>query len=543
MMLALSVVAQTVPMKRIEPQRLPDLNIPRFCHDTFYANGELTVTGGHTSNFVPTPTAEFLKDGKWQVLQMAYTHDDGLCVPLRNGKVLLAGGYEKNLGVGQTIEAELYDPATHIFEGFGCLDRRRTQVSGIELPSGQVVAAGNWYHPDAIETYDGGMYFETARDVSLPRSRPYLFHTSDGDVMVISGCWDNYGKPITSNIVDRLNGEPFRVPLLDAWKPYLLGHTPRSDDSFIGDDEKGDCAYLLPVQDSTGQVAIAEVRDTVFSLLPTTVPVPMKSRFGEISYYTAVIVDRQLQRGYIIGCDTLCRKYILCIEYARQPAPLTLYYTDPLTDADGCTPVLSPEGHLVTAGGIAHGGTWFTPTAAVWLFPVGDGSFMASQHHPPLWPWLLLAGLALLALLAYLIIKKARSTIVEQTVEAPVSKPSAPLPPDGGDEELMRRIIRLVEDKQMYLNSSLKLSDIASELGVHQNEVSACINSNKGSSFSQFVNGYRIDYAKQLILRQPELKMSVVAEQSGFASESVFFRTFKSFVGATPKEWAVGSNK
>jgi AraC-like DNA-binding protein len=525
------------------PQRLPDLNIPRFCHDTFYANGELTVTGGHTSNFVPTPTAEFLKDGKWQVLQMAYTHDDGLCVPLRNGKVLLAGGYEKNLGVGQTIEAELYDPATHTFEGFGCLDRRRTQVSGIELPSGQVVAAGNWYHPDAIETYDGGMYFETARDVSLPRSRPYLFRTSDGDVMVISGCWDNYGKPITSNIVDRLNGEPFRVPLLDAWKPYLLGHTPRSDDSFIGDDEKGDCAYLLPVQDSTGQVAIAEVRDTVFSLLPTTVPVPMKSRFGEISYYTAVIVDRQLQRGYIIGCDTLCRKYILCIEYARQPAPLTLYYTDPLTDADGCTPVLSPEGHLVTAGGIAHGGTWFTPTAAVWLFPVGDGSFMASQHHPPLWPWLLLAGLALLALLAYLIIKKARSTIVEQTVEAPVSKPSAPLPPDGGDEELMRRIIRLVEDKQMYLNSSLKLSDIASELGVHQNEVSACINSNKGSSFSQFVNGYRIDYAKQLILRQPELKMSVVAEQSGFASESVFFRTFKSFVGATPKEWAVGSNK
>ena len=107
----------------------------------------------------------------------------------------------------------------------------------------------------------------------------------------------------------------------------------------------------------------------------------------------------------------------------------------------------------------------------------------------------------------------------------------------------MRRIIRLVEDKQMYLNSSLKLSDIASELGVHQNEVSACINSNKGSSFSQFVNGYRIDYAKQLILRQPELKMSVVAEQSGFASESVFFRTFKSFVGATPKEWAVGSKK
>ena len=536
-MTVLTVLAQTdtIPMTKIVPQRLPDLNIPRFCHDTFYANGELTVTGGHTSNFVPTPTAEFLKDGKWQVLQMAYTHDDGLCVPLRNGKVLLAGGYEKNLGVGQTIEAELYDPATHTFEGFGCLDRRRTQVSGIELPSGQVVAAGNWYHPDAIETYDGGMYFETARDVSLPRSRPYLFRTSDGDVMVISGCWDNYGKPITSNIVDRLNGEPFRVPLLDAWKPYLLGHTPRSDDSFIGDEKKGDCAYLLPVQDSTGQVAIAEVRDTVFSLLPTTVPIPMKSCFGGISYYTPVVVDRQSQRGYIIGCDTLCRKYILCIEYARQPAPLTLYYTDPLTDADGCTPVLTPEGHLVTAGGIIHGGTWFTPSAAVWLFPVGNPVATTKAKGSPIWPWILVAGLIVLALLAYLIIYKRWLQTPKNTtpeVTAPEPAPDSPR-----DEQLMQRIIRLMEEQRPYLDSDLKQADVATALGVRLDEVSRCINS-YAFNFSQFVNGYRIEYAKQLMLQKPGIKMTQVAIESGFSNETSFYRTFKAIVGMPPSEWA-----
>lgn len=537
MMTVLTVLAQTdtIPMTKIVPQRLPDLNIPRFCHGTFYADGELTVTGGHTSSFVPTPTAEFLKDGQWQVLQMAYTHDDGLCVPLRNGKVLLAGGYEKNLGVGQTIEAELYDPATHTFEGFGCLDRRRTQVSGIELPNGQVVAAGNWYHPDAIETYDGGMYFETARDVSLHRSRPYLFRTSDGDVMVISGCWDNYGKPITSNIVDRLRGEPFRVPLLETWKPYLLGHTPRSDDSFIGDDEKGDCAYLLPVQDSTGQVAIAEVRDTVFSILPTTVPIPMKSRFGEISYYTPVVVDRQSQRGYIIGCDTLCRKYILCIEYAQQPAPLTLYYTDPLTDADGCIPVLSPEGHLVTTGGIAHGGTWFTPTAAVWLFPVGNRIATTEAMDSPIWPWILIAGLIVLALLAYLIIYKRRHQTPEDTIPE-VTAPE-PTPETPRDEQLMQRIIRLMEEQRPYLDSDLKQADMATALGVRLDEVSRCINSN-AFNFSQFVNGYRIEYAKQLMLQKPGIKMTQVAIESGFSNETSFYRTFKAIVGMPPSEWA-----
>ena len=537
MMTVLTVLAQTdtIPMTKIVPQRLPDLNIPRFCHGTFFADGELTVTGGHTSSFVPTPTAEFLKDGKWQVLQMAYTHDDGLCVPLRNGKVLLAGGYEKNLGVGQTIEAELYDPATHTFEGFGCLDRRRTQVSGIELPNGQVVAAGNWYHPDAIETYDGGMYFETARDVSLPRSRPYLFRTSDGDVMVISGCWDNYGKPITSNIVDRLKGEPFRVSLLETWKPYLFGHTPRSDDSFIGDEEKGDCAYLLPVQDSTGQVAIAEVRDTVFSLLPTTVPIPMKSCFGGISYYTPVVVDRQLQRGYIIGCDTLSRKYILCIEYAKQPAPLTLCYTDPLKDADGCIPVLSPEGHLVTTGGIIHGGPWFPPSAAVWLFPVGNPIATAEAKDSPIWPWILLAGLVVLALLAYLIIYKRRLQTPKNTtpeVTAPEPAPDSPR-----DEQLMQRIIRLMEEQRPYLDSDLKQADVATALGVRLDEVSRCINSN-AFNFSQFVNGYRIEYAKQLMLRKPGIKMTQVAIESGFSNDTNFFRTFKAIVGMTPSEWA-----
>ena len=57
--------ADTCPVVRIVPERLPDLNVPRCGHCIFYANGELTVAGGHTTNFVPTPTAEYLSDGAW----------------------------------------------------------------------------------------------------------------------------------------------------------------------------------------------------------------------------------------------------------------------------------------------------------------------------------------------------------------------------------------------------------------------------------------------------------------------------------------------
>ena len=538
-MCSLSMMVCADSLIKLQPERLPDMNIPRLSHSTLLINGELTVVGGHTSGFVPTKTAEYLKDGEWHVMQMAYNHDDGLCVPLRNGKVLLAGGYEKNLGVGQTIEAELYNPATHTFEGFGCLDRRRTHPTGVELPNGQVVVAGNWYHEDAIETYDGGMYFETARQVSVPRSFPRLLCISDSDVMVVSSYWDNYGKVIENNIVDRLKGEPFRVPLLETWQPYVIGQTPRSADSFIGDMEKGIFAYLLAVSDSAGQVAIVEVRDTVFSLLPTDGPVPMKTQFGAIHYETPVIVDRQAQHGYVMGGDSLGRKYILCIDYAKRPAPLTLYYTDPLPETANGIPVLTADGNLILAGGIALGGTYFTPSGAVWLFPVGQRTdseatdACSESHH--YWIWILLAALIILALIAWILYRTRRNRPDE------ISEPSANelVEPDAVSpaNQLMQRIEALMEEQRLYLNSDLKMGDVASQLGVHQNEVSACINSCKGYSFSQFINGYRVTYAQQLLRDHPEKKMAQVGLESGFANDTTFYRVFKAIIGLTPSEW------
>ena len=536
-MCSLSMMVRADSLIKLQPERLPDMTIPRLSHSTFIINGELTVVGGHTSGFVPTKTAEYFKDGEWHVMQMAYTHDDGLCVPLRSGKVLLAGGYEKNLGVGQTIEAELYDPVTHTFEGFGCLDRRRAHPTGVELPNGQVVVAGNWYHDDAIETYDGGMYFKTARQVSVPRSFPRLLCISDSDVMVVSGYWDNYGKVIESNIVDRLKGESFRVPLLETWQPYIIGQTPHSDDSFIGDKEKGIFAYLLAVKDSTGQVAIAEVRDTVFSLLPTVSPVPMKSQFGAIHYESPVIVDRQAQRGYVTGGDSLGRKYILCINYAERPAPLTLYYTDPLPEAAGGIPVLTEEGNLILAGGIALGGTYFTPSSAVWLFPVGhradsEAADTGNEVHR-YWIWILLTALIILALIAWILFRTNR---IRRTRELSSNESTEPVPASPANQ-LMQRIEALMEEQRLYLNSDLKMGDVAAKLGVHQNEVSACINNCKGYSFSQFINGYRVTYAQQLLRDHPEKKMAQVGLESGFANDTTFYRVFKSITGFTPSEW------
>ena len=83
---------------KLQVQRLPDLNVPRGGHQAFFVNDEMVVVGGHTSGFVPTATAEYYRDGQWHLMETVYKHDQGFALPLKNGKVLIAGGHELDLG-------------------------------------------------------------------------------------------------------------------------------------------------------------------------------------------------------------------------------------------------------------------------------------------------------------------------------------------------------------------------------------------------------------------------------------------------------------
>ena len=96
--------AAKCPSVKVQAERLPDLNVPRSGHSLLCINGEPTVIGGHAANFVPTATIEYYKAGKWHLVPSAFTHDNGFAVQLSDGKVLLGGGHERNLGIGQSYE-------------------------------------------------------------------------------------------------------------------------------------------------------------------------------------------------------------------------------------------------------------------------------------------------------------------------------------------------------------------------------------------------------------------------------------------------------
>ena len=536
------------PVVKIQPEQLPSLNTPRSGHHTLYVNGEITVFGGHTSGFVPTPTAEYYKNCAWHQMDMVYTHDAGSALVLKSGKVLLSGGFERGLGIGQSHEVEMYDPKTHTFDGFGCLDTKRASHTQVELDHGKVVIAGNWYHEDAIEIYDGDITFTNIKKTSQQRTLTNVFRIAPDDVIIFGG-QDYKGNDFDTIIVDRLKGEPFTDSLFETWKPTHLHISIHNDDSFIGDETKGIYSYLFPVRNKEGEIAIAKSDGMKFSLVPTTSPIPTKFQENTIIYYSQILVDRKAQKGYIMGNDSIRQTsshiYILCIDYSPmaegKPCPVTLYYTDPIPEFVDASPLITPQGNLLLTGGTgkkenpSHN---FYPLAHVFLFHLGSDEFcdvVISSFLSPI-PWLL-GSILLLAVAIICIYFFYRQPKQEQTVEKEDEAPKTPDPKEAANAELMQRIHHLVVEEKQFLNSDLTVSALAKQIGTHRNNISACVNLIKGCNFTQYVNGYRIEYAKQLMLKNPDQKANAIGIDSGFANDTSFFRTFRALTGQTPGDW------
>ena len=229
------------------------------------------------------------------------------------------------------------------------MDMKRCNFSATEIDSGRVVISGNWYSDDCIELFDGHSTFVRVKEVAAKRSCPYILRTAKDNVMIFSSLDTKHTSGIRpdSIIVDQLWGEPFHAPLLDEWRPLAYDIPRISDLCFIGDETAGDYAYLLPVKNAEEQIGFVKTCGTDFGLLSTTCAVPMMFQGDSIQYHFPV-VDRQRERGYLVGFNRQSKQvFVLRVDYTENPAPLTLYYTDPLLNMGLCWPVLNDDGNLI----------------------------------------------------------------------------------------------------------------------------------------------------------------------------------------------------
>ena len=97
----------------------------------------------------------------------------------------------------------------------------------------------------------------------------------------------------------------------------------------------------------------------------------------------------------------------------------------------------------------------------------------------------------------------------------------------------------LIEVKEMYRNQKLSINELSLKLGIAPKTLSYVINRHYQQRFSDFVNGYRIQY----IIRRFEaddwrgLSLEGLSLDAGFSSRTTFFSAFKKHTGCTPSEF------
>lgn len=98
----------------------------------------------------------------------------------------------------------------------------------------------------------------------------------------------------------------------------------------------------------------------------------------------------------------------------------------------------------------------------------------------------------------------------------------------------------IVNNALEYIRSNsqekLRLSDVADQVYVSQWHLSKLLNKHTGKTFSDLLNGARMDRSKEL-LKDPALRICDVAEMVGFQDLAHFSRVFKKMEGMSAGEY------
>jgi len=100
-------------------------------------------------------------------------------------------------------------------------------------------------------------------------------------------------------------------------------------------------------------------------------------------------------------------------------------------------------------------------------------------------------------------------------------------------------LIRQMENEKPYLDSELKLPDLAERLSILPHHLSQVVNEQFEQNFFDFINSYRVKEA-QAQLRNPRnghLTILAIAYEVGFNSKTAFNRAFKKHTGITPSQF------
>ncbi len=91
-------------------------------------------------------------------------------------------------------------------------------------------------------------------------------------------------------------------------------------------------------------------------------------------------------------------------------------------------------------------------------------------------------------------------------------------------------------EEQPFLNPKIRMPELAKSLKISRHVFSYLINEHYNMNFFYFINQYRIEYAKALLLDKENdfYTLETISQMAGFNSKSTFNTRFKELVGKSP---------
>lgn len=107
------------------------------------------------------------------------------------------------------------------------------------------------------------------------------------------------------------------------------------------------------------------------------------------------------------------------------------------------------------------------------------------------------------------------------------------------EEEILLRLNQF-EKSTLYLDKQLRIADLAKYLKTNTRYLSVILNEKKNKSFNSYINQLRVAYIIDKLHNEPiylSYKISYLAKESGFASQSSFSSSFKEVTGMPPSTY------
>jgi len=103
--------------------------------------------------------------------------------------------------------------------------------------------------------------------------------------------------------------------------------------------------------------------------------------------------------------------------------------------------------------------------------------------------------------------------------------------------ELKDNLLQYMKTEKPYLESNLRLNDLAEKLNLSRHHTSQVINEHFDTNFFDFINTYRIEEAKSLLSENNDSNITDIIYSSGFNNRASFYKTFKKHTSMNPGEY------